>query len=131
MLSNISVKELNLHSKKKVFWCMGCGRRFHEMIELYQEEPFIERIVGLIDNNKNLWGIEKQVGNHVVQISGIKKLKEKGSKKIVLILTIDHYREIYDSIKSILRERNISCYVYPKYYFKSTRMLVSFVNTYL
>lgn len=124
-MKRITVDVLNKKAKKADIWCLGCGTRLHEMIELYQNEYFVSKINGLFDNNFRLWGIEKSVAGRKIRIDNPKKIE---SKKGILLITSDHYTEIYDSIKCLINEKNIECYIYPYFYYNITMLLMQIVG---
>ena len=64
MIKRFSVQRLNYLSHTKEIWCIGCGKRFNEMLEMYRKESFVEKISVLMDSNSNLWGVSKQVGKN-------------------------------------------------------------------
>ncbi len=118
-IKRISVDSLNRLAKSRNIWCIGCGKRLFEMLEIYSDEPFVQNINGLLDNNEKLWGVSKQFKNKKLTIENPILLKEMEYKKIVLLITSDHYEEIYKSIIQYLdHKKNISVYLYPQIYFQ-------------
>lgn len=124
-MKRITVDVLNKKAKKADIWCLGCGKRLHEMLELYQKEYFVGKIKGLFDNNSMLWGIEKSIVGKLLLIDNPKKIE---GKKGILLITSDHYTEIYNSIKHLINEKNIECYIYPYFYYNITTVLMQIVG---
>ena len=117
-----SVELLNAKSKRKVIYCIGCGKRLSDILDLYSTESFINRISGLFDNNEDLWGIKKQIGSRKLKIENPKRLKDL--KEGIVLITSDHYAEIYNSIDDYLGNRQVEIFRYPQYYYRWTRMLL-------
>lgn len=127
-LSSITVQRLNHLSRGREIWCIGCGKRLNELLDLYKREVFIRQITKLMDNNKRLWGIQKPVGNRILLISGTEKIKKVNSTKPIIVITSDHAQEIYESIKPEITRKKWDCFVYPKYYYTLTPIILSCVK---
>lgn len=127
MIKRITVQRLNPLSKNHSIWCMGCGKKFNEFLELYKEEPFINKIEVLIDNNDRIQGNEKRVGENHLLIDGVNMFREI-KRHVVLIITSDYYEEIYQSIEPLIQGKKVRCYAYPKQYKKMTKMFIRCVN---
>ncbi len=125
-IHNASVDLLNYKFTGRKIYCIGCGKRLFEILDLYRGEPFVKRIDGLFDNNSELWGIKKQIDSKYVEINNPVLLKE--IKKAVLVITSDKYLEIYDSIKEYIDERQIIVYKYPHYYYWWTQTLLDILG---
>lgn len=122
MLVSYSVTTLNRICKKKEIWCWGCGRRFHEMISFYAQEPFIAKIVVLIDQNPALWNKTVRVGNHELSVQAWEQVKRKRSDMMILIAS-DSYREIYCFIREQCGDSQIVCCRYPQNYYSYTALI--------
>lgn len=123
MLKFYSVEKLNKVSKRKELWCFGCGKRFHDMLRFYQHEPFLSRISILIDGNSSLWGIEKNIGEKKIQITSYDNVRQFWNKKVMLLLTTDHYQEIYTFVAKEFGKRNILCCKYPDNYYTYSKVM--------
>lgn len=132
MPKRISVEQLNRYGEKYDIWCMGCGKRLHEMLGIYQDEPFVLKIMHFMDNNEKLRGQSITIGNKKFDIGGKEMLNEANGKKTLLLITSDAVVSIYQSIKKELNENKITCYVYPHFYRSITpaflKLLSHFVN---
>lgn len=120
MDTRITVTELNTISKKKTIWCIGCGKRLNELLKVYSEEPFMYKIERLLDSNSRLWGKEKKVGNSLIKICGFDRIAEAKNEENIILVTSDHYREIYEIIEQQIVSKKIICYQYPIIYSKMT-----------
>lgn len=127
-LQRITVSKLNKYAKKNQIWCVGCGKKLNELLENYEEEPFLKKITVLIDNNKNLWGVKKTVGGKLVVIEGKDRIKDITDEKIILLITSDNYESVYCSVKDLIKGKKVSCYLYPKFYSEITDLLVLFMK---
>lgn len=114
-IHNASVELLNYKFTGRKIYCIGCGKRLFEILDLYKDEPFVKRIGGLFDNNSELWGIKKKIGSKEIEISNPVLLKNL--KKVILVITSDKCHEIYNSIKEYINERQIMVFKYPHYYY--------------
>lgn len=126
MLELYSVKKLNRISRKKEIWCWGIGKRFHEMLALYEGEPFLERISALIDKRGVLWNTKKKVGEKTLFIESCQEARRKWNPNVLFLITSDAYQEIYQRILSEFKGRELWCYIYPQHYFSYTKPLLSF-----
>lgn len=130
-LKRISVVQLNRYSKKYDIWCIGCGKRLHEMLRIYQDEPFCLKITHLIDNNETFWGQCINVGRRNLVIGGKDMLNRVNNRKILLLITSDAIVSIYQSVKRKLYENKIICYVYPNYYRNITPTLLKLLSHFI
>lgn len=124
-MKRITVDILNKKAKKKDIWCLGCGKRLYEMIELYKDEYFVKKINGLYDNNSRLWGFKKNIAGRDLMIESPLEMVNKSG---ILLITSDHYRDIYSSIKDVIDEKRIECYIYPHFYYSFTSWLMNIVG---
>ncbi len=122
MINEISVDKLNKLSKKKKIWCIGCGKRLYELNDLYMQEKFIKHVDVLLDNDKHLWGKTQNIGNKTLIIENPYKLY-KNKMEIVLLITSDHYNEIFESVKKYIENQKVTVYRYPQVYSKWTNIL--------
>lgn len=127
----ITIERLNRYSKKYDIWCIGCGKRLYEMLEVYQDEPFILRITHFIDNNKTLWGQKISVGNKYFDIENREMLNEDNEKKRLLLITSDAVFSIYQSIKRKICANKDMCYVYPCFYRNTTPVLLKLLSGFI
>lgn len=123
MITRFSVAKLNRISRKKAIWCIGCGKRLNEMLEMYSEEQFVSCIAQLIDNNSALWGTSKIISGREVTVSGVDVFEEVHNQ-ILLIITSDHFEDIYSGISAIIDQRRIECVAYPSYYSAKSEYLM-------
>lgn len=125
MIRRFSVQKLNYLSLTNEIWCIGCGKRLNDMLRMYRNEVFVEKISVLMDNNCKLWGVWKQTGRKEVAVCGTNIIKEKGNKHVLLIITSDNYMAIYKEIaKDIKARKMISC-LYPVYYRILTKTIMN------
>lgn len=124
-LNRYSVTQLNRLSRNNEIWCFGCGKRFNEMLAIYEDEIFVKKISTIIDNNSSLWGIKKKIFNHECEISGFQQINSCHDKRIILIITSDRYNEIYASIADKIKNGNISVTIYPVYYYSYTKTIMN------
>lgn len=117
MLKSYSVQQINSISKKKAIWCYGCGKRFHEIIAQYKGEPFLTRIEALIDGNRDLWGMQKEIAGRIIPVSSPETMRTADGKKILILITSDKDAEIYECNKALLSDLQIDCSVYPRFYY--------------
>ena len=103
MVKRLSVQELNKVSHGREIWCFGCGKRLNEMLALYKEEPFVENVTKLIDNNKSIHGKIKRVGRKQVCITGADVIRKSSLCNMILLITSDSYKAIYEEVKEIGR----------------------------
>ena len=128
MLHRITVERLNRYSNSRQIWCMGCGKRLYEMLDIYEGEPFVDKITALLDNNKKLWGETKQISKKSIAICGTDKLQDIREKNVIILITSDHYEDIYESIYNVIEEKEVLCYIYPKYYSDITPFVMKCVS---
>ena len=121
-----SVEQLNLKYKNKKIYCVGCGKRLFELIELYSSEPFINNISGLFDNNSKLWDVEKEIGSIKLKIENPVSIKQLSD--VVILITSDHYEDIFKSIQEYLCNKNVYVFRYPQYYYRWTGKLLKFFS---
>lgn len=126
LLSRISVEHLNREAKKNNIWCFGCGKRLYEMLNLYQNEPFVSAIKGLFDNNRKLFHKEKEIINKKWKIYNPDDICKING---ILLITSDYYNDIYDSIKAQIIDSKIQCYIYPLYYYDITSVLMRIMKS--
>ena len=127
----ISVDQLNKYGKKHDIWCMGCGKRLYEMLEIYRDEPFISQITHFIDNNEMLWGQSICIENRYFAISGKEVLNKANGRKTLLLITSDAVVSIYQSIKKELNENKVTCYLYPVFYRNITSMFLKLFSHFI
>lgn len=127
----VSVELLNRYAKKYDIWCIGCGKRLHEMLKMYQDEPFVLKITHLMDNNKAFWGQCINSGKKDIIISGKDMLNRVNNKRILLLITSDAVVPIYQSIKKELYENKVTCYIYPNYYRNITPTLLKLLSHFI
>lgn len=122
----ITVENLNRISKNKSIACVGCGKRFFEMIKIYYDESFIDKIYLTFDNNKMLWQHMIKINNKNVEVSSFEKIEQLDNKEWIIIITSDHYKEIYNQIRKY--NSKIKIYIYPQIYYNITKMIIKVVN---
>lgn len=130
MIKRYSVQQLNWISRKMNIWCIGCGKRFNEMISTYQKEAFTKKISKLIDNNEALWGKEKEINGKIIKICGSEIVRQEGNRSVILIITSDHSDEIYCKLEKIIEEQKMKCVLYPDTYFFYSRYVMCFVSAF-
>lgn len=124
MIYQYSVQQLNKKSKNMVVWCMGCGKKFHEMIQRYSNELFVKKIEKILDSNSQLSGKEKIIGQKRLKISGLEVFMNDISDPILLIITSDHYQEIYSSIEKYIKNKCVICTCYPIIYYNYSKYIM-------
>lgn len=122
-LKNYSVQELNRLSKIKEIYCYGCGKVFHDLLEMYENEPFVERITKIVDGNHKLWGSVIKIRNREIEIVAPSILQHVEKKAIVLITT-KNPDEIYDNICRIDVSEKLVCSKYPYIYYEFAKILL-------
>lgn len=131
ILKRISVVQLNKYVKKYDIWCMGCGKRLHEMLKMYQDEPFVLKITHLMDNNEEFWGQCINIGKRNLIIGDKDMLNKVNNRKILLLITSDAVVSIYQSIKKELCENKVTCYIYPNYYRDITSTILKLLSHFI
>lgn len=124
MVKRLSVQELNKVSHGREIWCFGCGKRLNEMLALYKEESFVENVTKLIDNNKSIHGKIKRVGRKQVCITGADVIRKSSLCNMILLITSDSYKAIYEEVKEELAAHMADCYAYPLYYYSMASRLM-------
>ncbi len=127
----ITIEKLNRCGGKYDICCIGCGKRLHEMLKTYQDEPFILKITHFIDNNEKLWGQKISIGNKNFNIENKEILNEDNGKKKLLLITSDAVFSIYQSIKREICANKDLCYVYPCFYRNTTPMLLKLLSGFI
>lgn len=122
MVNRYSVEQLNHLSEKREVWCWGCGFRFGLMINEYSQEPFLKRAVGLIDSNEKNQNKTRKIGNKDVLIYSPIVIKSKG-KKILLIISSDAVKEIYNFAKEIYQDMDVIYSLYPTVYYNKSNWI--------
>lgn len=117
MLVSYSVHKLNRICKKREIWCWGCGKRLHEIIELYEDEPFTECISTLVDKNPHLWDMVIRVKGRDIPVQPYDRIKDRWNRDVIIMITSDSCQEIYDAILKESGNPNILCCQYPQNYF--------------
>lgn len=123
MLKHYSVEKLNRISKERKIWCWGCGKKFNDMLRLYQKEPFISRISVLIDGNSRLWGIEKEIGDRNISITSFEQSKQFWNRSVIILITTDYSEDIYTVISDVFGGGKALCCKYPEIYFTYSKVL--------
>ncbi len=126
-INRISVSQLNNISKNKEICCLGCGKRFYEMLKNYSEEPFINSIVRIFDNNQQIQGMEVNVGKNILKILPFEELCSIEGNNVICLITSDSAESIFLNFKR-LYSGEISLYLYPRYYRKSTEFWLKFFS---
>lgn len=127
-LKRFSVKKLNLICKKKEVWCFGCGKKLNDILQLYSKELFVERITTLIDSNNAIQGKEIIINKKSLVIESSYQAFNKKMEEVILLITSDHYKEIYEEIKETLVEKGIICSVYPLLFYSYSELLMRVMN---
>lgn len=93
------------------------------MLRLYRDEPFMERISTLIDRNPHLWNKAIQMKHRQLPIQSHRQAKGRWNKNIIILITSDSCREIYDFILKEFGIMGVVCCRYPQNYFTYTRLV--------
>lgn len=123
-IRKFSVKKLNTISKKKEVWCFGCGKKFNDILQMYSKELFVERITTLIDSSDLIQGKEMLINRKKITVESPSQAFNKKTKDVILLITSDHYDEIFEEIKDRLNEKKIICSVYPTYFYNYSKLLL-------
>lgn len=125
MIKRFSVQKLNRFSRHYEIWCIGCGKRFTDIINLYEKEAFVQKISVLMDSNHRLWGTFRKIGEREINICNPQIIKEKGNSNILLIITSDFYRDIIKIIGKDIKNKKILGCIYPIYYHALAERIMS------
>lgn len=123
-IRRFSVKKLNLISKRKEVWCFGCGKKFNDILDIYSKELFVERITTLIDSNDSIQGKEIFINEKKIIIESPYQAFNKEAEEVILLITSDHYKDIYENIKDNLFEKRIICSIYPLFFYSYSKLLM-------
>ena len=113
-----SVTQLNRMNRE--IWCWGCGKRFHELLKMYQEEPFLKRVTELIDSDSALGNVKRTIGERELVIKSFSQVKTKLKRKVLLMITSDHWENICQQLEKEMTEGYLTCCHYPKIYYQYT-----------
>lgn len=122
MVNKYSVQQLNRLSEHREVWSWGCGFRFGLMVNNYYNETFMKRIVGLIDSNVNNQNKSRVINDKEIRIHAPNIIKNR-DKKILLIISSDAIKEIYDVAKEKYKDMDIIYSVYPSIYYNKSRII--------
>lgn len=122
MVSRYSVQQLNQLSKKREVWCWGCGFRLGIMIKNYSEEPFMKKVVGLIDSNKKNQSQIRKIADKELSISAPDVIK-KQTGKILLIISSDADKSIYDNARELYKDIDVVYSIYPTVYHTNSNLI--------
>lgn len=124
MIKRYSVQQLNKLSEKYKVICWGCGYQLSVMTSKYAEEPFMKRIVALIDKNPKTQGEMRKIGSLKITIADPHILKEYNHEKILLVITSDAYDAIYGDVMKKCIGMDVIVSVYPIYYSPFSKRLI-------
>ena len=80
--------------------------------EILKENGLIERVEGCIDNDSSRWNSDVIIGGKEVKIYDPDIIKTKSSRLVVLI-TISRFFSAFEQLKSLVGDKDISCYIIP------------------
>lgn len=121
-LQYFSVDKLNKISKHKEIYCYGCGKIFYELIERYADEPFVQKIMKVIDGNKDIWGTSVKVQIKKICIEGPDAVEEIKSNDILILITTNRYEEVYEGLCKKIAREDVVCSKYPETYYESAKV---------
>lgn len=130
-LQYFSVDKLNKISKHKEIYCYGCGKIFYELIERYADEPFVQNITKVIDGNKNIWGTSVKVRTKEICIESPYTVEKIKSNDVLILITINRYEEVYESLCKMVSGEDIVCSKYPDMYYGITKYILKFFSLFL
>lgn len=113
-----SVTQLNRMNRE--IWCWGCGKRFHELLKMYQEEPFLKRVTELIDSDSALSNVKRTIGERELVIKSFSQVKTRLKRKVLLMITSDYWEDICQQLETEMTEGYLTCCHYPQIYYQYT-----------
>lgn len=121
-LQYFSVDKLNRVSRYKEIYCYGCGKIFYELIEKYADEPFVQKIAKVIDGNKNIWETSVNVQSKEINIENPNIVEHIKSEDVLILITTNQYKEVYESLCKMISGEDIVCSKYPEIYYESAKV---------
>lgn len=112
LLRNCDIRTFFERSEKKGIVCIGVGEAFYRFIKMYEEYPWSDRVVALLDNSPGKCG-------HEVNVYGKKFLVKKANEfikncpsNIMVLITCSFFEEIIDQLNEETNLDNIEVYIY-------------------
>jgi len=123
-LTEFSVQKLNRLSSKKQICCYGCGKVFRDLLEMYAQEPFVEKITRIVDGNSDIWGNGIKVGDRDVKIESPDIIANGELEGFVVLITAKKQDEIYQNICQMKEAKGFVCSKYPEVYYRISPLLL-------
>lgn len=113
ILKNESVKEFLIKNTDKRLICFGASQMFLDMCSLYEDQGIINKIIGVVDNDKKKQHTVISFKGKDFPIYSLDELKKIVNKNTVIIITAGYFYGIINQLDGIKELDDTECYIYP------------------
>lgn len=110
----ISAHALFHKTQNKKIVIFGAGRVLDNVFQKYKEYHFEKYVKYIVDNNPELWGTTRALGNKQITIRSAQYLREHINKRTILIIMIKEYEAVVEQLNGYKELKYTHVYLYPK-----------------
>lgn len=112
IIKNCSIKNLIDFSKDETIACFGVGNDLDNMLNVWEEFPWAEKISNLIDNDKEKDGKYKKIQGKNFEIKSLERTLKNWEEKTIILITCGAFYEIIKQLDNIDTLKDTNCYIY-------------------
>jgi hypothetical protein len=110
ILKNCDVKQFLAETRDKKIVCFGAGLWAGELSLYFPHFEIEKRYAYIVDNNSELWGTHRDIGDRKVPVCSPQKLYDEADDGTVVLITIANCHDVYVDLQNIDALRNVNCY---------------------
>lgn len=120
-LKRISAYALSCMMEKKEMVIFGAGKIVDKVFREYNAYHFEKHVNYIIDNNHELWGTVKIIGDKRIPICSVQYLREHTDKRMIIVIMIKKYEAVVRQISGYSELKHTPVFLYPEchYFFES------------
>lgn len=123
-IKEYATEEILKKSKNQYVFIFGAGNNTKKFFEEFKSFKFENRIEAILDNKVKKDGTYEVNGKKIKLLNPDAILKYKNKKKLIII-TPNDYKSILAQLQNY-KDVNMTCCLFPKYFYKYERKLFVF-----
>lgn len=102
-----------IESRRENIICIGAGKNLKKMEKKTVPENFFDKVIDILDNNKNKQNTSIEFGNKTYTIESVNKLNQNYlAGKCILITMADGYHEVIDELERMGLYNDVDVYLF-------------------
>jgi Putative glycosyl/glycerophosphate transferases involved in teichoic acid biosynthesis TagF/TagB/EpsJ/RodC len=124
----MKTKQISAHTllrklKNKRMVIFGAGRKLDGVFQKFKEYHFEKYVDYIVDNNQELWGTSKMLGEMQVPIRSAQYMRNHIGRKTMIVVTIKQYSEVLEQLSGYKELRHTPVYRCPEYHYLSEKKM--------